>query len=113
MLEAQASRRIYESYSDTVGRKEQPPGTIKVDMNNICSVAPCREKKKYEELLQVKDSLLQEKDGLMQEKDSLLQHKDSLLQGKDTLINDLLNSRSWKFTAPLRSVCRFLRTLSR
>lgn len=116
MLEAQASRRIYESYSDAV----QPPKTIKVDMNNICSVAPCQEKKKYEELLRVKDSLLQEKDSLlqvkdslMQEKDSLLQEKDSLLQGKDKLINDLLNSRSWKFTAPLRSVFRFLRTFSR
>jgi ubiquinone/menaquinone biosynthesis C-methylase UbiE len=82
-IEQAALRRIYQNYSNDFNWGDQTPRNVKIDLNAICAMASCREKEQYKEII----------------------------QDKDKLINDLLRSRSWKLTAPLRAIFRLLRGL--
>ncbi len=57
--------------------------------------------------LQNKDQELQSKDQELQSKDQELQNKDQELQSKDQKLSDLLNSKSWRLTSPLRKILYF------
>jgi glycosyltransferase involved in cell wall biosynthesis len=54
--------------------------------------------------LQERDQTLQERDQTLQERDQTLQERDQTLQERDQTIDELLASRSWRLTAPIRWV---------
>lgn len=91
MLEAHALRRIFQIYTSSSRSKEQSADNLKIDLNYLCAIARCQELEQYKKLLQ---------------------DKESQLLDRDKLINELLNSRSWKLTAPLRAAYKFLRSSS-
>ncbi len=58
-----------------------------------------------ESLLRQKNTLYQEKETLFRERDALREERNALRGERDTLrgmLNDLLSSKSWRVTAPLR-----------
>ena len=53
-------------------------------------------------LLEEKSKLLEEKSKSLEETSKLLEEKDWLLEEKSRLVEEVLNSKSWRITAPLR-----------
>lgn len=55
-----------------------------------------------EKLIDEKNKHISELDNAVLERDELLREKERLIQEKEQLLQDLLNSKSWKITKPLR-----------
>jgi len=67
-------------------------------------------KQKDDEIKQ-KDDEIKQKDDEIKQKDDEIKQKDDGIKQKDDEIKRLLNSRSWKITAPFRSLFRLFKML--
>lgn len=58
-----------------------------------------------------RDQEIEQKNKEIEVKDREIAEKDQEIANKDQVIYSLLNSRSWRLTAPLRKICRFISNL--